>query len=59
MGAITLGNKDVAEVDEERCIGCGVCTPTCPGEAVDLVKRAEVKPPPDISRFMAIRYKGI
>lgn len=32
----------------ERCIGCGVCTPTCPTEAIKLVRKPEseqVKPP--------------
>jgi len=32
----------------ERCIGCGVCTPTCPTEAIKLVRKPEseqIKPP--------------
>ena len=58
MGAITVGDEDVAVVNEGLCIGCGVCTPSCPTEAVDLTQRAEIKPPPEISEFLAARYKG-
>lgn len=41
---------DVNQVIKERCIGCGLCIPTCPSEAIRLVrKRAEklVPPPKD------------
>lgn len=58
MGAIVVGDEDVTEVNEDVCIGCGVCTPTCPTEAVDLVQRAEIKPPPNIPEFLATRLKG-
>jgi Pyruvate/2-oxoacid:ferredoxin oxidoreductase delta subunit len=58
MGAVTVGDEDVAEVDEDLCIGCGVCTPTCAAEAVDLARRGEVKRPPQISDFLATRYKS-
>ncbi|MEW6440202.1 MAG: 4Fe-4S binding protein [bacterium] len=27
----------------ERCIGCGVCTPTCPTESIRLVRRPEAE----------------
>jgi len=35
----------------ERCIGCGVCIPTCPTEAIQLVRRPESDqdtPPADL-----------
>ncbi|MBW2033795.1 MAG: 4Fe-4S binding protein [Deltaproteobacteria bacterium] len=57
MGAIAVNDDGVAEVNGDICIGCGVCTPTCETEAVDLVKRKGVKPPPDLSEFLAVRYK--
>jgi len=34
---------DSAEVDEDRCVGCGVCTVTCPTEALYL-ERLEREP---------------
>ena len=58
MGAIAVRDEGVAEVNEALCIGCGVCTPTCDTEAVDLTQREVIKPPPEISEFLAIRYKG-
>ena len=39
MEAITV--KEFAEIDEHRCVGCGVCYPTCPNEAIKLVRRPE------------------
>ncbi|GAG08685.1 unnamed protein product [marine sediment metagenome] len=57
MEAIAVGDDDVSEVDEALCIGCGVCTPTCPNDAVDLGKRAEIKPPPSIPEMVAARFK--
>ena len=32
MNATAVGEEDIAVVDEKRCIGCGVCTPTCDPE---------------------------
>jgi Pyruvate/2-oxoacid:ferredoxin oxidoreductase delta subunit len=57
MGAITMGDEDAAVVDQTLCIGCGVCTPTCTTEAIDLSPRGEINPPPDISKFLAARFK--
>ncbi|MFH1150859.1 MAG: 4Fe-4S binding protein [Actinomycetota bacterium] len=49
---------DVAAVDPGVCIGCGVCTPTCGGEdAVRLVLREEVEPPPDVQTFVTARLE--
>ena len=47
MNAI-VEEDDTYKVLVERCIGCGVCTPTCPTEAIKLVRKPEsehVKPP--------------
>lgn len=44
LGAISLNEgAEKAQVDENRCIGCGVCTVTCPTEALRL-ERAEREP---------------
>ncbi len=40
MGAIALNKDEVAEINLERCIGCGLCVTTCSGEAL----RLEIKP---------------
>ena len=38
MDAITM--DDTAVVDPDRCIGCGLCVPTCPGDAIVLRQKA-------------------
>jgi len=45
MEAISYSN-DVASVDLLRCIGCGLCVPTCPDGAIQLYEKAETKTPP-------------
>jgi uncharacterized Fe-S center protein len=57
MGAIAVGVEDIAVVNEIICIGCGVCTPTCDPEAVELSRRAEANPPPDLTEFLTARFK--
>ena len=56
MGAIVVGDDDVAQVDSGRCIGCGICVPTCPSEAVFLFQRETITPPPDVTEFLTKRY---
>jgi NAD-dependent dihydropyrimidine dehydrogenase PreA subunit len=56
VGAITV-QEDLAGVDASRCLGCGACTPTCDVEAVRLVLREEVKPPPQPMEFLEARLK--
>jgi len=45
MEAITPGDEFM-EVGEARCIGCGLCVPTCPQEAVSLLVKTDVLVPP-------------
>ncbi len=57
VNAVTV-DGEVALVDADVCIGCGVCTPTCGGdEAIRLVLRDEVKPPPEVMEFFTARMK--
>ena len=57
MDAIVRDNGSY-KVIVERCIGCGVCTITCPGESITLVLRPESEqdlPPEDIKAWMMTR----
>ena len=33
--------QDIAQVNETRCVGCGVCVPACTTDAMTLVRRPE------------------
>lgn len=41
IGAIRIEEQDVAEIDLDRCIGCGLCVTTCPEEALILEPKPE------------------
>jgi Fe-S-cluster-containing hydrogenase component 2 len=45
MDAITL-EDDIAVLNLDRCIGCGVCVHHCPSEALSLVARSDFLEPP-------------
>jgi Fe-S-cluster-containing hydrogenase component 2 len=45
MGAVKVVD-DIAKVNLNRCIGCGVCVPTCEAKAMHLVKKDKQIPPP-------------
>jgi NAD-dependent dihydropyrimidine dehydrogenase PreA subunit len=45
--------NDISVVDENRCIGCGVCVHHCPEEAINLNRtgpRVAFVPPPRIEQ---------
>ncbi len=42
MEAISLPDG-VAELNLERCIGCGLCVTTCPNNALTLVRKPEAQ----------------
>jgi len=46
FNAITV--DEVAHIDRNRCVGCGVCVLACPDEAMSLIRRPveEINPPP-------------
>jgi Fe-S-cluster-containing hydrogenase component 2 len=55
MEAITMGSDDVAVVDLDRCIGCGLCVTTCETEAMRLQLKPEKErrdPPATAQDFM-------
>ncbi len=42
MEAVKLdGNDQISKVDPARCIGCGMCDPTCATGAIHLNKKAK------------------
>jgi Fe-S-cluster-containing hydrogenase component 2 len=49
VGAVSLtGPEGSAKIDPGRCIGCGLCVPTCPSGAMQLRKKdAGAIPPKD------------
>jgi Fe-S-cluster-containing hydrogenase component 2 len=46
MDAIREGGE-AHEVDTARCIGCGLCVPTCPEQAISLVAKPDVAEIPE------------
>jgi Fe-S-cluster-containing hydrogenase component 2 len=54
MGAISLTEDQVAAVNLDKCIGCGLCVNACPEEALTLVSKPEEerREPAFTSRFM-------
>ena len=45
-------NREPATVNPEKCLGCGVCVPTCPVEAIELFERDEQLELPDGVTFI-------
>ncbi len=43
FGALTV--NDVAELDAEKCLGCGLCNIVCPTESLSMIRRDELHEP--------------
>ncbi len=43
MNALSMNDNEQAEVNLDRCIGCGLCGITCPTDSLQLVLKSEEK----------------
>jgi len=55
MRALTINDQDRAEIDPDRCIGCGLCVTTCPPGALRLVEKEQRRVPPDDTRALYVQ----
>ncbi|MCJ7773406.1 MAG: 4Fe-4S binding protein, partial [Desulfobacterales bacterium] len=40
--AIAMGSDNVVHVDDDRCLGCGVCAYMCPEDAIHLMESKRI-----------------
>jgi MinD superfamily P-loop ATPase len=45
MEAVVM-KEGVARINRARCLGCGLCVPYCPEDAIRLVKKERERVPP-------------
>jgi Na+-translocating ferredoxin:NAD+ oxidoreductase subunit B len=61
--ADAIAVEEHAAVDPEKCVGCGVCAPSCPSEAISIVRRpdATVATIPDMGTWVTnlLKEKGL
>jgi Fe-S-cluster-containing hydrogenase component 2 len=60
MNALTINDEEVAQVDKERCIGCGLCVTTCETEAMKLIPKSDAEyhvPPANSAEQMMMMAK--
>lgn len=53
-GAITIVNN-VAQIDKNKCIGCGLCVTGCSNNAMKLTRRENILQPPETIREMGMK----
>ena len=64
MDAISMNDDELAQVNPDRCIGCGLCVTTCPVEAIKLAAKPDATlrlPPANTAEqmFLMAQKRGI
>jgi Fe-S-cluster-containing hydrogenase component 2 len=61
MTAIRMNGDGLAEVNPDRCIGCGLCVTTCPENAMKLVLKPadalRIPPATNVEQMMLLAQK--
>lgn len=57
-GALVMGNANIPEMNSDQCIGCGVCATGCLNEAIFLVERTDILPPPVDQKALKEAFKA-
>jgi Fe-S-cluster-containing hydrogenase component 2 len=61
MQALSLNDEGLAQINADRCIGCGLCVTTCPSGAMKLVRKGEdqlrVPPTSNAEQMMHLAQK--
>jgi len=58
VAALTMGRKNVPNVNLDQCIGCGVCATGCTQEAIHLIERPDIQKPPVDQQALAQAIKN-
>ena len=39
LHAVSIGERGIAKIDEEKCVGCGKCAESCPAHVIKIENR--------------------
>jgi Pyruvate/2-oxoacid:ferredoxin oxidoreductase delta subunit len=49
-------SDDFIFLEDERCLGCGVCAHLCPRKAISMVRVRDFVPEPDLDSMFKLVY---